>query len=75
MLSKKDKELQAKMARAQVKRDILPKVQAALESGKYQFIAKNAIRIYSLEIEPYEGMENPGELKQLVIDSIEVSWT
>lgn len=68
-------ELQAKMRRKQLKKELLPVLITALEHGNYDFIAKNAIRIYDARIEPYEGEIVPSGLEQLIIDTIEVSWT
>jgi hypothetical protein len=65
---------EAEMRRQQIKEEILPKITKALKTGNYQFLARDKIRIWSLSTEPYEGMEEPGELEQLIIDSIDVSW-
>lgn len=56
-------------ARAEVYEHVYPRVKKALEDGNYEFIAKNEIRIWVLEMSPYYE----GEMAN--IRSIELSWT
>jgi hypothetical protein len=49
-------------------KELLPLIEAALNTGDYDFIAKNAIRIYSLEPFKYQGRIGQK------INVIEISW-
>lgn len=43
-----NRKVSAEQARHGVKTELLPKIQQALETDKYDFIAKNELRIYTM---------------------------